>query len=366
MSEARLIVGGRRYDGWKSVQITRTIEAMSGSFSLSVSDHWAGQDLPWPIAAEEPCQVRIGDETVIDGWIGGRSIAIAATERTLSYRGRDRCSILADGELRGQTFRQATAFDIARAIAEPLGVRVSMQAGIDLTKIDKLVAGPGEKADRVILEAAQSAGVLVVSDGEGGILLTRAGYGRASVPLVQGQNVIAMSMDYDADERFARYEVLSQTAGTDATSGEATRIAASVTDTEVKRTERVHYIRPEKGLTAESALQLATWDMRVRRARALGVTIVVRGWRQDDDGDLWPVNGLAPVHCPAIGVVGDLLISNAEHSLDDTGGEVTQLRLVPPSSFDPEPVLKEQELRAYKGKRSKGGGGGYPEIAKGV
>lgn len=358
MSEARLIVNGRRYDGWKSVQITRTIEEMSGSFSLAVSDHWAGQDIAWPIAAEDRCQVRIGDVTVIDGWVGGRAIAISASERTLTYRGRDRCSVLAACELRGQTFRRATVLDIARAIAEPFGIRVTLQPGLDAgERIDKLVAGPGEKADRVILEAAQMAGVLAVSDGAGGLLLTRAGYGRASVPLVQGQNVEAMSMDYDADERFSRYVVATQTRGDDDAAGGATRVLAEVVDSEVKRAERVRYIRPEKGVTATYARQRAAWDMRVRRARALGVQVVVRGWRQDDDSDdLWPVNGIIPVRCPAIGVVGDMLISNAEHSLDDQGGEVTQLRLVPPAAFDVEPTLE----------RPKALSGLWPELRLGV
>lgn len=359
MSEARLIVNGRRYDGWKSVQITRTIESMAGSFSLSVSDHWSGQDIAWPIAAEDMCQVRVGDVTVIDGWIGGRAIAISKNERTLSYRGRDRVSVLADCELRGQTFRRATVLDIARAVAEPFGIRVSLQPGLDASKrIDKLVAGPGEKADRVILEAAQMAGVLAVSDGAGGLLLTRAGFGRSSVPLVQGQNVIAMSMDYDADERFARYVVATQTGGNDNVSGAATRVVAEVVDSEVKRTERVHYIRPEKGVTVEYARQRAAWDMRVRRARAIGVQVVVRGWRQDDDAeDLWPVNGIARVQCPAIGVVGDMLISNAEHGLDDQG-EITQLRLVPPAAFDVEPTLERP--------RALGGERGWPELRLGV
>lgn len=357
MSETQLIVGGRRYGGWKSIQFTRTIEAMSGSFSLSVSDHWAGQDLPWPIAAEDACLVRVGSATVIDGWVGGRSIAISANERTLSYRGRDRCSVLADCDLRGQTFRHATVLDIARAVAEPFGVRVSLQPGLEMPDpIDKLVAGPGEKADRVILEASQMSGVLAVSDGAGGLLLTRAGFGRASVPLVQGQNVVAMSMDYDADERFSRYTVATQTGGSDTVSGDATRVLAEVIDPEVRRTERVRYIRPEKGVTLAYARQRAAWEMRVRRARALGVQIVVRGWRQDDDADdLWPVNGIARVHCPAIGVVGDMLISNAEHGVDDQG-EVTQLRLVPPAAFDVEPTLERP--RAMSGL--------WPELKLGV
>lgn len=358
MSSIRLIVNGLRYEGWRSARIVRTIDAMAGSFDLTVNDRWKGQQTSWPIAAEDSCVVTIDTETAVDGWIDRRSISIGATERSLSYSGRDRCSILADcsAVLDGWTFRRATVLEIATEVARPFGIDVSVQPGLILPPpIAKFVVSPGEKADRVILEAAQVAGVLAVSDGAGGLLLTRAGLGRAATPLVQGQNIMAMAMEYAADERFARYTVLTQVGGTDTASGAVTRVKAEVADPEVARVERALIIRPEKGVTADYAERRAAWEMRVRAARASTVTVLVHGWLQREGGSLWPVNGLVQVEAPAIGVRGELLITEAEHTIGENDAEVTQLRLVRPDAFSPEPTL--QKARAFSG---------WAELAKGA
>ena len=49
MPEVILTVGGRQYGGWKSVDIRRGIEQIAGSFELSVTERWAGQDQMRPI-----------------------------------------------------------------------------------------------------------------------------------------------------------------------------------------------------------------------------------------------------------------------------------------------------------------------------
>jgi prophage tail gpP-like protein len=338
-SDLRLIVGGRSYAGWEGVRITRSIESLSGSFDLNVTDRWAEQAVPWAIAEEDVCRVEIDGEVVIDGYVDSRSISIDAKSRRLAYRGRDRAAALVDcsAVLDKWTFSKATVLDIARAVAKPFGITVSLQPGVVLPKpLAKLVISPGDTAWSVIERAAQPAGVLVVSSGTRGILLTRAGEGRAEA-LVESENILAASVDYDGTSRFCRYIVATQTAGTDEASGGATRIRAEATDEGVRRSERVLLIRPETGITRDYARTRADWEARVRAAKAETVSVTVLGWKQPISGDLWPVNALTTVRAPSIGVDGELLISQVDYSLDDQGGEIAQLRLVRPDAFDPEP-----------------------------
>jgi prophage tail gpP-like protein len=351
MSDLVLLVGGRRYAGWKSVRVTRSIESLAGSFDLEVSDRWGGQDEPWPIREEDACRVEIDGTVVIDGYVDRRSLSISATSRSLSYAGRDRAAALVDSSaiLDKWTFRNATVLDVARKVAEPFGVRVSLQAGVVLPKPQrKLVVNPGDSAYDAIRRAAAASGVLAVSDGSGGILLARAGRTRAATSLIEGQNVLAASVDYDASERFSRYVVATQVAGTDQASGPATRIRAEATDQAIQRTDRVLLVQPEAGVTTEYARQRADWEARIRAARAETVTVVVHGWRQARGG-LWPLNALVSVRVPAIGVRGDMLIAELEHSISE-GGEVTQLRLVRPDAFTPEPeaIVKVSSGGAWK------------------
>jgi prophage tail gpP-like protein len=339
MSEIRLIVGGFRYGGWKSVRVTRSIESLAGAFDLEVADRWGGQDERWPIFEEDECSVEIDGQTVITGYVDRRSVALSATERTLSYSGRDAAAALVDSSavLDRWTFRKASVLDIARKVAEPFGIPVSVQPGLELPAKPpaKFVVNPGDDAFGVIERAARLAGVLAVSDGVGGIRLTRAGASRAA-DLVEGKNILTASVEHDASQRFATYIVATQVQGTDEAAGPVTRVRDTATDPGVRRTDRVLLIRPESGVTTDYARRRADWEARIRAARAEAVTILVVGWAQPGGG-VWPVNALARVSSPSIGVSGELLIATAEHRIDDTGGEITQLRLVRPDAFDPEP-----------------------------
>jgi prophage tail gpP-like protein len=366
MSDLRLIVNGRQYGGWKGVRVTRSIECVAGSFELDVSDRWGDQDEPWPIAEEDACRIEIDGEIVIDGFVDKRSLSILGSARSLSYSGRDRSAAMVDSSAlvsatSGTTkwsFRNASFMDLARKVAEPFGVKVSLQAGVELRTLTNLskktsVISPGESAYSVLEQAARAAGVLVVSDGRGGIVIARAGTERCPTALVEGKNILAASVEYDATDRFHRYVIATQVAGTDTASGSVTSVRAEAIDEAVRRTERVLLIVPEKSLGADYARQRADWEARVRAARSERVSVTVLGWKQPN-GDLWPLNRLIPVRSPSIGVSGDLLIAGTAMALDE-GGEVTELTLVRPDAFTPEPqaIVKSS-------------GGGWKELAGGA
>ncbi len=364
MSELTLLVDGKRYAGWKSVRVTRSIESIAGSFALDVSDRWGDGD-PWPIAEEDGCVVDIDGIVVIDGYVDKRSLSASKDARTLSYSGRDRAAALVDcsaiveaGTVSKSkwTFYNVDVFELATKIAEPFGIRVSLQAGLGsvLAKDKKVVVHPGDTCFEVIARVAGAAGVLVVSDAKGGIVITRGGTERAT-PLVEGQNILTASVEYDASDRFRRYLISSQVPGTDEASGEATRVQAEAIDQGVRRTDRVILIRPEKGYSTPDSRRRADWEARIRAARAEKVSVTVLGWKQPN-GKLWPINTLTQVHAPnLIGVDGDLLISQVEHSIGDAG-EVTQISLVRPDAFTPEPTATVKQSSGGRWKELDKGG----------
>lgn len=352
--EVYLVVKGYQYGGWKAIRITRSIESLAGEFALDVSDRWGEVGDPWPIAEEDPCKVAIGGTVVIDGYIDKRSLTANATARTLTYTGRDRAAALVDcsAVLDSWTFRNITIADFATTLAEPFGIKVSVQAGLELAKIAKIAVAPGDKVFAAIKRAAGAQGLLFVSDGAGGVVITRAGTARAT-SLVEGENILTAQLEYDSTSRFYRYVVATQVAGTDTASGNATRIKAEAIDSGVQRTERARLIRTDKGYTVADARARADWEARIRAARAETATVSVPGWTQPD-GSLWPLNALAHVKAPRmIGVDGDMLISQVEHSVGDQG-KVTQLKLVRPDAFTPQPV-----------KAKVGSAGGWNELKNG-
>lgn len=336
MHDIRLLVNGKAYLGWKSARITRSITAIAGSFDLQVSDRWGAKAEPWAIAEEDECRVQVGADVVLDGYVDRRSLSIAGKERAMRVSGRDRAAVLVDcsAVLDRWSFRQLTAAGIAGKVAEPFGIGVSVQAGVDLPRLGKIAVNPGDSAFSVIRRVAEMSGVLVISDGAGGIELSRAGTARVEA-LREGVNVLSAAIDYDAVDRYRRYVVISSPPGDDHSSGEDLRVRAEAMDEAVRRPERVQIIRPDTGLTRARARARGDWEARVRAARAESVTIAVVGWQQSS-GDLWPVNALCTVQAPSLGVDGDLLISQVTHQ-HGPEGQTTELQLVRPDAFSPDP-----------------------------
>lgn len=355
-----LIVEGKRYSGWKSIRITDSIESIAGSFALDVSDRWDGQSAPWPILEEDECTVDIDGEVVINGYVDKRNLSFSATSRTLGYEGRDKAAALVDCSAivtagatnkNRWTLNEVNVFELAQHVCDQFEIPVSLQPGLGklLTK-GKIVLSPGDTGAEVIAKAAAAAGVLVVSDGAGGLIVTRAGSSRAE-PLIEGENILSGSVTFDGSNRFRRYLISSQIPATDEASGEAVRVQAEATDEGVRRTNRVLLIRPEKGYNLATSRARADWEARLRAARADKVSITVHGWRQSN-GVRWPKNALVHVNAPrGLGIVGDMLISQVERSVGE-GGKVTQINLVRPDAFTPEPVaavVRASGQRFFKG-----------------
>lgn len=368
-----LKVNGRRYSGWESMRVTLSIETLAGSFSFEASDRWGGQEDPLPIVEEDECSVEIGGKTLITGFIDAPRISGDKNRRSLSFSGKDRaaaiveCSAVLQGgsAIAKPADKEGAAFDptkhgkdaakysftnidvveFARQIARPHRIPVSVQPGLSFKPVAKIVISPGDKGWDALKRVAETAGVLVVSDGIGGIRITRAGTARAT-QLTEGHNILTYSVERDATNRYRTYLVSTQIPGSDEAAGAATTIQASATDEDVRRASRILEILPDKGYTTAEARSRADWEARNRAARATTVTIGVQGWRQPN-GELWPVNALTRVKAPTLlRVDGDMLITQVDYSIG-AEGQVTQLRLMRPDAFEPEPTATTSGQSAW-------------------
>jgi prophage tail gpP-like protein len=349
--DVQLLIGGVAYAGFISGRITLSLESLAGSFALSISDRWSDDAEPWPIQEEDPCRVVIGEgarkQTVIDGFVGKRAIRANATTRDLTISGKDRAGAIVENSLlvkatatKGTkwTFYNIDVADFTRQVAAPHGIAVSVQPGLVLPRDPRLVAHVGETGFEAVRRAAGSATVLVVSDGRGGIQITRTGTRRAA-PLIEGVNILDAEIEYNAEDRYRTYRVSTQAPGTDEAPGEATLTDVEAHDLAVQRTSRVLIIRPDKAMTTAEAKRRADWEARIRAAKAATPTVTVQGWTQPN-GELWPLNALVNLHAPrTIGVDGDQLISQVEYSIGE-GGQLTTMHLVRPDAFEPEPQTR--------------------------
>lgn len=329
------------YEGWKTAHVTRSMETVANGFELEVSERWANQSKPWPIKEEDECKLLLDGTPVITGYVDTRTISRTAEDHTLSVSGRDRTGDLVDCSvyLSKWEFRNLNVRQFAALICQAFQITVTNQTGLSIDPIKRLSVDQGDTAFEAIEKACRIAGVLCVADGNGGLLLTRAGVNRCKTALVEGENLLSLSGTFDATGRFRTYIVLGQHASTSEFFGKpAARVKATCTDEAVSRHWRSLVVRPEGNVTPAQAKTRGEWEAKVRAARAETITVTVQGWSQA--GALWPINALVPVRSPSLGVNGDLLIVQAVHTLDSNAGSVTELTLKRPDAFKPEPVLK--------------------------
>ena len=343
MTDLTLLVGGREYGGWQEVSVTRSMEAVAGSFSVRVSERWAGQDTRWPIRPFDAVRVLMGGHRVVSGYVDSVRPAFDSGQHAVTITGRDKTGDLVDcsavhspGEWRGLDLVR-----LAGVLCKPFGVSVRAAVGVGAA-FDVFKLQPGETAWEAIDRAARMRGVLVMSDGAGGLVITRAGQGRATTALVQGANILAASGEYQATERYSDYTVKGQHFGTDELNGEAAAtVQATASDSGVPR-YRPLVVIAETAVALGGARDRAQWEATVRAARADRVTVTVQGWQQED-GSLWPVNALVNLRSSWLGIDGDMLITGVRYNLGGQG-TTTELTLARPDAFTPEPIVGKSGL----------------------
>ncbi|MEW5727715.1 MAG: phage baseplate assembly protein [Pseudomonadota bacterium] len=334
-----LKVNGRIYEGWTGARIQRGVEQLVGTFSVQHTDRWTGQAERSPIVAGNACVLTIDDQVVISGWVDDDEDGLDAKEHGISVSGRDAACDLVDcaavhqaGEWHG-----VTLMDIVAELVKPFGIPVRSEVAtgkaFEVFAIDK-----GETVIQAIRRLCDHRGVLAVSDGLGGIVITRSGTKRCGGALIEGENVKRRRRRRSHAQRFSEYRVLGQDGA-----GEDDAMAAA--PTAVARDPGVTRYRPtiikatDEG-DGVSFAERAAFAARVARARAHTIEVTVQGWTMAN-GLVWPINQLVPVRLPSIGVDTDMLIAGVEFTIDENDGSLAVLQLVGSGAYEVLPIPEE-------------------------
>lgn len=333
MIDVTLRVDGVDYRGWKSIEVSIGMEQISGSFKMTASDRWHGQDTAWPILADDACRVLIGDTTVITGYVDESNPAYDDKSHSLDVTGRDATGDLVDSSAiyKSGQWLGADLLKIAKDLCGPFGIDV--QADVDVgKKFAKFALQEGETVFEAIERAARQRGVLLLSDGAGGLLITRAGESRIDAALIMGENIEKASGTFSHKERYSQYIIKGQAPGGDAFAKPShhSQLKAQSEDEMVTR-YRPLIIYAEQG-DGSTYKDRAVWERNVRAGRSARLQYTVSGWEYAS-GKLWLPNRIVAVKDSYIGVDMDMLIVRCTYILDDNGSR-TVLELCRREAFD--------------------------------
>lgn len=352
MDELELLVNGNAYAGWTSLGVTRAMDAASGAFTVSLTERWEGKSgaaaqlEPWPILPGDACEVRLAGVPLIVGYVDIFRPSFSATAHSIEIQGRDKtCDLIDCSAVHApDEWRNLDVLAFAQILAKPFGVPVTADADVG-EKFTVLKLQQGEAVFEAIERYARQRKLLLMPDGGGGLLLTRAGLRRAEVALVQGGNILEASGSIDHSERFSSYLVKAQAGFSLDSDGEAeAHIEGTVSDSGVTRYRPLLVVAEAGGSTA-SAGERATWEANNRIGKSAAASITVQGWRQRQGGALWAPNMLVPVRSPWLRMEGDMIIRQATFERGDSG-TTTKLDLVSPQAFAPEPPDAKANTRS--------------------
>ena len=352
MAECIVKINGTRYEGWKTVQVARTVEACSGAFQIEFTDSWSGSKSPWGINPQNEIEIILDGNPVINGYVDSLEGRIAAQERLFTAKGRDKTGDLVDcsAKLSPSEFKSVSLETLARTLISPfsislktfvltLGGRKALAERFKAWRIE-----PGESVWETLERASRFRGLLMIPDGRGGLVITEPASGISAEMLVEGENIETGSFENDASKRFSTYTVLGQDSREDEDFGDGFRhnIKGTATDAGISRTRPLIVVAEGKVSTA-LAKSRAQWEATVRAARAVKVNITVPGWSQYTK-QLWEINSLVSVQATRLlGCSGSFLISEATYRLGPEGS-FTDLTLLRPDAFQPVPQIPKRKV----------------------
>ena len=383
-----LKIGGTRFLGWQSIEVTRNLEELAGDFVVTARDdvraiqtlHYATLDDLFFVRPGPQCEISLDGELVLKGYVEKVSPNIDGDMAFVTIQGRDAtgdlvdCAAAPDGP--GE-YRDIDLKTYAERIAGPFGIPViaDVDPGRPFARAPVEVA---ETALSAIEGHARARGILVLSDGIGNLRLTRTGADRAPAGLSLPGNMLRSSGEFTTTERFSETHVkgtaekahgkrgaVPKTVGIGAGdpaapqgSAATQRERAALSGHGVAYDEEVARYRPRVIPTrhqpdALSPQDEALWHMRQARGRSETHETEVLDWRAPaGTGALWKPNQMASVDDAFLGVNRDMLISGVTYIFDDRGAR-TGITVKSPETHD----LKDTGARRKNRRRRSGGGG---------
>lgn len=345
MDDLTLTVDGLDYGGWLSVEVARSIEAVAGTFRLGLTERWPGAPARRRIAAGARCSVAIDGETVISGHVDEVQPSFDEGQHGVSVAGRDAAGDLVDcSAIAGSgEWENARLAAIAADICRPFGIAVSAAADTGAA-FKSFRIEEGETAWEAIERACRMRTVLAVSDGRGGIVLTRSAAGPAiGTALRDGPkgNMLSAQGRYSDKDRHSRYIVKGQRSGDDyLLPPDIAQPKGEAADPAVTRYRPLIVLAEDQGDGGDFGKR-ALWEARVRAARARQATIVVQGWRHASG--LWAPNTVVRVSSDWLAIEADMTIAGVAFRKDE-GGTTSELTLMRPGAFEVQALPEKEDL----------------------
>lgn len=349
--DVSITVNNQTIAGWQKIRVTRSLERIPNDFEIELTEFFPGQLSTITVAPGTPCELKIGGDLVITGYVDRYIIKLEDGSHNITITGRSKSQDLVDCSAiwEGGQISGTSAADVASKLAATYDIIIKvLQGNADMKSIPQFNLMYGETPAEIIDRITKFSALLYYDDTDGNLILSQVGEAAMASGFTEGVNVESSQATFSADQRYANYKValLSiSTAGDRGNSGFLREIA----EDPGARANRTKIIICEAGGQGQQITQArGEWERNRRMGRAYQLDVVTDGWR-DSDGTLWTPNRLVPVNMPTSKLVDkNYVIGEVTYILDENG-TTARLTLMPPDAYSVEPILIQQQPEVEAG-----------------
>lgn len=352
-----LEVNNIRYSRFTEATATISLDSLASGFSFSAV---SVDGLPLPFKGGEPCKVIVDGDAVLSGFIETVEVDYDSSSHNIKIKGRSATGDLVDSSLDAKDYTApVTLLKIIETVISEVGLSIG---AIDNSSIapfndaeDKIASAVGENAFSFIERLARKRQVLLTSDSDSNVVITRSeptsidATLRNTVPTrgttfftskaPSTNNIISANVRYDNTQRFRKYTVKSSL-NTSLGFASKTKISdivdqnRTIEDKDIRESRKL-VIVAEKSSSNDQCKERATWEANIRKTRSQIYTAVVQGYRSDS-GVLWSVNNLVSIVDEFSDINAQMLINSVKFMFSAAEGSRTEIGFVPKDSYQVE------------------------------
>lgn len=347
MPDITIIIEGELFanskgKGWKSLEISRSLENLAGAFSVEYVDIEKDTGGLFDILTGQVVEFFYGETLIMTGFIDDIEQMLEASIKTNVFSGRDKTADLIDCSIENvRELKNVRLEDIAAKLAAPFGVRIvdpiDTGAAFDSYKIQ-----PGESPFDAIERATRQRGLLLQTKPDGNLAITTNNEERSGITLREGDNFKEALWKITESDRFSKYIVLAQRANINLDEfkpADRTEIKGVALDDSITRL-RPKVIISEGQSTPAGAQTRAEWESTIAEARSVFLIMTVFDWAINNI--LLTVKKLVSVISPTFGFDTELLISSINYIFSKEKGTISKLKLVQSDAYKTKPVIIEK------------------------
>ena len=351
-NEVSLKVNGVKYKFWTSVSITSELNTIAPAFSVNAFSK--SSLMIDGLKSGRPVTVKIGEDTVLTGYIEQTPVSYSATSANVGITGRSKtcdlidCTVMVDdpnisyekpntSNSNYVSCPQNAATEYKNVALETIIAQLIMPYGIKLVNETKPLTKKrnfSAKHEDTVLKALQNLtsteNLLFYGNENGDLVVTEKGKLTADDALVLGQNILTGDASFDASKIYKYYRAVGQDKGVTGKTGHAASSHNyTAVDDNVSRT-RILTKKVQGAADTAKCKVTAEGDRDYNRDQYFKITYKVQGWRQST-GKLWKINSLVDIKDDFLGI--DTQRSQKIFNLTENEGMTTTLDMIPPNGW---------------------------------